>query len=119
VPRHLSVFFTVAAALAAGCVMHAPDASHPDIAGAAAPAAADTVELTGNFHIVWGDRPVYWLITTDGAWTELVIDRATELPPGGPTTLDRRRVRAIGILLPGDPASLRLSRITTIEERRP
>lgn len=72
------------------------------------PAAAQSVAVSGSFHVMWGDPhpdshldPVeaFAVIDDQGQWTSVAVDEALTKPFGGALAFDRKRVNIVGDLM--------------------
>lgn len=68
---------------------------------------ADGVVLVGWLHTVWNGSPTHYLLIAADSTVQLLLDDATEQPPGGPSNLDGRRVEVEGV--PVDADRIRVS----------
>jgi hypothetical protein len=73
------------------------------------------VTLSGWFHVIWGDAPHYVLFDGSGRSTELVIGRDVMAALGGPSALDRQRVKVVAAPAAAPPGAMR---VITIERDR-
>jgi len=63
-----------------------------------------TLELVGQFHVLWGDGPPgsettereYWLIDDEERWHRLLLEEKLLDPWGGPIALQGKRVHIRG-----------------------
>lgn len=67
----------------------------PAQAGVSSAVAPDST-LVGTFHIIWGERPAFFVTDDAGRTTLLQLNPELTRTLGGPQTLDRQRVRVGG-----------------------
>ena len=66
------------------------------------------MQLTGAFHIVWGDNPTYVLVEAGGRSTTLVVSADLLERHSGARSLDRKRVTLTGTRMSDGAAAIRV-----------
>ena len=80
------------------------------------PMPEETLVLYGWFSIVWNDSAHYFVVDDEGQTFEVSFEESLAMPPGGPLSLDRARVRMLAIVSGDAPTVLRALSIERVVE---